>query len=66
MNERKIADDLLRFRVYEALLVRAKYLSIYLTGYDADEIFWSVKAKIEAEKAAYSRKDDGNAVYTGR
>ena len=91
-TEDHIVDDLLRFRVYEALLTRSekkkvityvifsggientrteincgvntyKILPIYLTGYDADEIFLSVKAKIEAGEEL-SEEDFANLTLT--
>ena len=85
-------DDLMRFHVYEALLMRKekkkvityviysgsiknartelecgiyKYRvnPIYLTGHDADEIFQSVKAKIEAGEKL-SKEDFANLTLT--
>ena len=91
-TEDHIIDDLLRFRVYEALLARNekkkvityvifsggientrteincgvntyRILPIYLTGYDADEIFRSVKAKIESGEGL-SEEDFANLTLT--
>ena len=91
-TEDHITDDLMRFHVYEALLMRKEKKKvityviysggienakteldcgiytyqvnpIYLTGHDADEIFQSVKAKIEAGELL-SEEDFANLTLT--
>ena len=91
-TEDHVTDDLMRFHVYEALLMRKEKKKvityviysggiekvrtelecgihtyrvnpIYLTGHDADEIFQSVKAKIEAGESL-SEDDFANLTLT--
>ena len=91
-TEDHVTDDLMRFHVYEALLMRKEKKKvityviysggiekvrtelecgihtyrvnpIYLTGHDADEIFQSVKAKIEAGEPL-SEDDFANLTLT--
>lgn len=91
-TEDHVTDDLMRFHVYEALLMRKEKKKvityviysggikkvktkldcgiytyqvnpIYLTGHDADEIFQSVKAKIEAGEEL-SEEDFANITLT--
>ena len=91
-TEDHVTDDLMRFHVYEALLMRKEKKKvityviysggiekvrtelecgihtyrvnpIYLTGYDADEIFQSIKAKIEAGEPL-SEDDFANLTLT--
>ena len=91
-TEDHIIDDLMRFHVYEAILMRKekkkvityviysggiekvktelecgihtyRVKPIYLTGHDADEIFQSVKAKIEAGELL-SEEDFANLTLT--
>lgn len=91
-TEDHVIDDLMRFHVYEALLMRKEKKKvityviysggienaktklkcgiytyqvnpIYLTGHDADEIFRSVKAKIEAGEEL-SEEDFANLTIT--
>ena len=91
-TEDHVTDDLMRFHVYEALLMRNekkkvityviysggienartelecgihtyRVKPIYLTGYDADEIFRSVKVKIESGEGL-SEEDFANLTLT--
>ena len=91
-TEAHVTDDLMRFHVYEALLMRKEKKKVityviysggikkvktkldcgiytyqvnpvYLTGHDADEIFQSVKAKIEAGEPL-SEDDFANLTLT--
>ena len=91
-TEAHVTDDLMRFHVYEAILMRKEKKKVityviysggikkvktkldcgiytyqvnpvYLTGHDADEIFQSVKAKIEAGEPL-SEDDFANLTLT--
>ena len=92
ITEDHVTDDLMRFHVYEAILMRKEKKKVithviysggikkvktkldcgiytyqvnpvYLTGHDADEIFQSVKAKIEAGEPL-SEDDFANLTLT--